>query len=338
MSQLHHGGRLREAACRYSIPLDAWLDLSTGINPKGWPVPMLAADCWQRLPQEDDGLEQAAAAYYGSGELLPVAGSQAAIQALPRLRQPGRVGLLAPSYAEHGAAWRTQGHQLVELHAEAITQALPQLDVLLLVNPNNPTGKRFTPEQLLAWHQSLSARGGWLIVDEAFIDATPEQSLVHHAGEEGLVLLRSVGKFFGLAGVRVGFVFAWSELRQRLAALLGPWAVSGPSREVARRAFADSPWQEATRIRLLRDSERLHTLLAAHGLTPTGGTALFCYCRSDVAAGLHEALARQGILTRLFHETMALRFGLPGSEKDWQRLTCGLAAVMNTTTQKAIKC
>lgn len=338
MRPLHHGGRLREAASHYAIPLDAWLDLSTGINPLGWPVPMLSADCWRRLPEEDDDLEQTAAAYYGSDELLPVAGSQAAIQALPRLRAAARVGMLWPSYAEHAAAWRVAGHKVVELRAEAIERMLPQLDVLLLVNPNNPTGERFTPEQLLAWRQALSARGGWLVVDEAFIDATPERSLVPHAGEEGLVVLRSLGKFFGLAGVRVGFVFAWSELQQRLHALLGPWAVSGPSREVAGLALADMPWQVEARACLQRDRERLHTLLASYDLTPTGGTALFCYCQSEAAAGLHEALARQGILTRLFHETMALRFGLPGSEEEWQRLTCGLAAVMDTTTKKAVKC
>ncbi|MCW9088958.1 MAG: threonine-phosphate decarboxylase CobD [Gammaproteobacteria bacterium] len=338
MRPLHHGGRLREAACRYAIPLDAWLDLSTGINPLGWPVPMLSADCWQRLPEEDDGLELAATTYYGSGELLPVAGSQAAIQALPRLRVAARVGMLWPSYVEHAAAWRAAGHEVVELRADAIERMLPQLDVLLLVNPNNPTGERFTLAQLLAWRQALSARGGWLVVDEAFVDATPERSLAHHAGEEGLVVLRSLGKFFGLAGVRVGFVFAWPGLRQRLAALLGPWSVSGPSREVARLALADIPWQATNRACLQRDSERLHILLASHGLTPAGGTALFCYCQSEAAAGLHEALARQGILTRLFHDPAALRFGLPGSDEEWQRLACGLAAVMTTTTQKAVQC
>lgn len=329
---------MREAAERYDITPEQWLDLSTGINPQGWPVPPLPASCWQRLPEEGDGLEQAAAVYYGAAHLLPVAGSQAAIQALPMLRAPCRVGILAPSYAEHAAAWRRQGHEVIALDADAIPGLLPGLDVLLLVNPNNPTGERFGAEQLRRWQAVLAARGGWLVVDEAFMDATPEQSLAGECGEPGLIVLRSLGKFFGLAGARVGFVLAWPQLLQQLAGMLGPWAVSGPSREVARMALADTPWQGNSRQRLAQEATRLQRLLGRFGLAPAGGSVLFQYCPTPLAAPLHKALARQGIFTRLFSEPPALRFGLPGDEAAWQRLEQALATLQIKPTRKVAEC
>lgn len=319
-----HGGRLRQAARDYGIPLAQWLDLSTGINPSGWPVPPLPPQCWQRLPEDDDGLLEVAAAYYGTPQLWPCAGSQQAIQTLPQLRAPCRVGMLQPSYAEHAHAWRSTGHAVVPLTPDTIEAQLDALDVLLLVNPNNPTGARCTPEQLLAWHARLAARGGWLVVDEAFMDATPQHSIAAHSGAVGLIVLRSLGKFFGLAGVRVGFVLAWPQLLQRLAAAFGPWAVNHPAREVARRALLDSPWQHAMRHQLHEQGTRLAALLHQVGLTPCGGTTLFQYVTTPEAAAVQQSLARQGILVRRFEQPAALRFGLPGDEVEWQRLEVAL--------------
>lgn len=320
---LEHGGRLRAAAERYRIPLADWVDLSTGINPRAYPVPALPPEVWQRLPESNDGLEAAAAAYYGSAGLLPVAGSQAAIQALPACFAPGRVITLAPTYAEHPHAWRE--HQVCALPAAAIADAVDSADTLLLVQPNNPDGQRFSREQLLAWHADLAARGGRLIVDEAFLDAEPMASLVPLAGQPGLVVLRSVGKFFGLAGARVGFVFAEPALLARLADRLGPWAVSGPARAVTAVALADRPWQAEARQRLNAASARLAALLDRHGLAGGGGTALFQWRPLPDAAAVHARLAEQAILTRLFETPAGLRFGLPGPETEWARLEAALS-------------
>jgi cobalamin biosynthetic protein CobC len=323
---LEHGGKLQRAAMEYGVPLPAWLDLSTGINPLGWSAPTPPAQSWMRLPEEEDGLEAAARDYYGVESLLPVAGSQAAIQALPHLRPPGRVGLLELSYAEHHRAWERAGHRIVTLEGEGeIERLLPQLDVLVLVRPNNPTGILYPMERLLAWRDSLAARGGWLLVDEAFMDATPEQSLLPHAGP-GLIVLRSLGKFFGLAGARVGFVMAQAELLSRLADRLGPWCVNGPARWVAGAALGDRAWQQQARRRLRREGERLQGLLGQYGLEPDGGCTLFQWIKTPRAVQLHEALARRGILTRLFTHPPSLRFGLPGGEDQWRRLAAALEA------------
>jgi cobalamin biosynthesis protein CobC len=178
---------------------------------------------------------------------------------------------------------------------------------------------------LLDWHASLAAREGWLVVDEVFIDPTPADSLAPYSKRPGLIVLRSLGKFFGVAGARVGFVLAQTALLERLHAHLGPWTVTGPSRWVAERALADRAWQGAARARLLREAERLAALSSQYGLTPGGGCALFQWISTAQAAAIHERLARQGVLTRLFMEPASLRFGLPGAQIDWARLDQALS-------------
>jgi len=322
-----HGGALHAAARRYGIPVGQWLDLSTGINPDGWPVPAVPARVWNRLPESDDALLAAAAAYYGNTQILPLSGSQAAIQGLPSLRAPCRVGVVAPTYFEHELAWRRAGHTVALLAPGDVEGALDQLDVLVLAAPNNPTGWRPNPVRLTAWHECLARRGGWLVVDEAFIDATPEESLVAQAGRPGLAILRSLGKFFGLAGARVGFLFAWPALLEQLADALGPWTVSGPARFVATAALRDRTWQAQTRERLRRSGKRLHDLLVARGLTPDGTTALFSWCLTEHAADLHEMFSRRAVLVRRFETPGSLRFGLPGCEREWRRLDRTLVEV-----------
>lgn len=335
---LAHGGRLLEAVARFGVPASDWLDLSTGINPNGWPVPAVPTSCWQRLPEDDDGLEAAARAYYGCTALLPVAGSQAAIQALPRLRlqQHGRsrVAVLNPGYAEHAAAWRGAGHGLraidalgpADAIAARIDAALADSEVLVLIHPNNPSGLRLPRDQLRDWHRRLAARGGWLLVDEAFMDATPDQSLAAYGSHPGLIVLRSLGKFFGLAGARVGFVLGEPALLASLHALLGPWSLATPSRWVATWALKDRAWQARTRAELTRSGQRLCDLLSRHGLTPTASCALFAWVCTDRAEILWRQLAAQGILTRLFDAPASLRFGLPGDDRAWQRLAHALQA------------
>ena len=317
---LEHGGRLRQAAAHYGIPIEAWLDLSTGINPQGWPVPTVPSFTWSKLPEENDGLEQAAREFYGTDTLLPVAGSQAAIQALPKLRTPCNIGVIHPGYAEHAHAWRRAGHRVLKVEAHEIDQYLSQLEVLILINPNNPTGICFPKENLLKWRENLAARGGWLLVDEAFIDATPGLSLVSHAPRPGLILLRSLGKFFGLAGARVGFVIADPLLLDRLQFQLGPWTVAAPSRWVAAQALTDTKWQQLARHQLAIARARLAQCLGRHGLKPAGGCALFQWVCTPDASKIHRALAKQGILTRLFKDPSSLRFGLPGNANEWRRL------------------
>ena len=324
---LEHGGRLRQAAAHYDIPLADWADLSTGINPQSWPVPALPPGVWQRLPEAGDGLEAAAAAYYGNDRLLPVAGSQAAIQLLPTLLPRAAVACISPLYAEHPQAWQRAVHKVRFLQNALLPRALAAITpYVLFCNPNNPTADRHPHDLAVDAAKQLKKRGGWLIVDEAFIDATPEASLTPLAGSDeapNLIVFRSLGKFFGLAGARVGFVFAAAELRERMAEALGPWTISGPAREVARQALLDTAWQAAARDRLQAASQRLRDLLVPLG--DVKSTALFATLTAPETVELHEHLARRAILTRRFEQQPLLRFGLPGNETEWQRLANALA-------------
>jgi cobalamin biosynthesis protein CobC len=335
----NHGGRLNAAAIRWDIPLSQWLDLSTGINPLGWPVPELPASVWQRLPDPDDGLADLLRWWAGapdSATCLPVSGSQAAIMALPGLRGPGRVGVPSPGYQEHRYWWHRLGHRVQDIPLEQMLgddeRWLDDLDVLVCINPNNPTGDLIPVERLLGWHQTLSRRGGWLVVDEAFIEGVAEDgadgnSMALYADRPGLVVMRSLGKFFGLAGLRAGAVLTSPDIAGSLNDALGPWHLNGPARYLMAEALADQRWQAATRQRLARDSERLHRLLMHAGLPASTGTLLFRYIPLAQARALADSLASRGILVRVFDQPPALRFGLPGSESDWLKLEEALAAL-----------
>lgn len=322
---LEHGGRLRRAAQQYGIPLADWIDLSTGINPQSYPVPQIDPACWNRLPEDDDGLEAAAAAYYGNDRLLVLPGSQAAIQSLPALFSPVVVACLSPLYEEHPQAWERCGHKLRRLpNLQRMLAAMTPN--VLLCNPNNPTAQSLPRQTLLDAAQQLRKRGGWLIVDEAFGDAEPENCIASVAGSDdapNLIVLRSLGKFFGLAGARVGFVFGAPDILDRLREVLGPWPVSHPSRFVAKRALEDSAWQIAARKQLADDSQRLAELLAPLG--EVNRTALFCTVRTTQTDQLVEYFARRAILTRHYDATDLLRFGLPADEAQWQGLKAALA-------------
>ena len=317
---LEHGGKLLRAAQHYGIPLADWLDLSTGINPEVYPIRAIAPVCWNRLPEEDDGLEAAAAAYYGNERLLVLPGSQAGIQTIPTLFRPLTVACVSPLYEEHPQAWERAGHKLRRLPTlqRALAATTPNV---LLCNPNNPTATTLSRADLVDAAERLQKRGGWLIVDEAFADPEPDTGIVALAGSESapnLIVLRSLGKFFGLAGARVGFAFGAADKLERLREILGPWPVAHPSRAVARQALEDTRWQAATRVRLAAESLRLAGLLVPLG--EVARTALFCTVKTPNCAALIEHFARRAILTRQFEAHGLVRFGLPGSEAAWQRL------------------
>lgn len=330
---LSHGGNVLAMAKKYNIAEDQWLDLSTGLNPDGWPVPRVPEHIWQALPQEEDELQAIACEYYGCDYCLPVAGSQAAIQILPQLRNLSNVGIVSPTYAEHEYAWRKAGHNTQSIKLNEVVNKLDKLDVLVVINPNNPTGQKITVATLLSWQQKLSNKGGWLIVDEAFMDVTPELSLLSVGMRPGLIILRSLGKFFGLAGVRCGFVMTDKELLTLMKEKLGPWSVSGPSRYIAIQALKDTFWHTTMRAELKVKGERLLVLLKAAGFTDVSGTALFQWARHPEAKKIFDLFAQQGILLRLFNENVtgvaSLRFGLPKTETQWQRLAGTLNSVLS---------
>ena len=324
-----HGGDLLAAEARWGRPAAGWLDLSTGINPHPYPLPPIAPAAWHRLPGSAEELElrRVAAGFWhvpSPEHVVTAAGSQPLIQALPHLAKPGQpVRVLAPTYAEHSRAWAAAGFAVSEI--ASLDQA-GSGSILVVVNPNNPDGRTVAPARLLDIADAMAATGGLLVVDEAFGDVRPELSTAGQS-RPGLVVLRSFGKFHGLAGLRLGFALAEPDLAEKLRARLGPWAVSGPALAVGRVALADQSWAENARRDLAATAARLALTLAQAGLGIVGGTSLFVLARHAEAATLYDRLGRAGILVRAFAEHPDwLRFGIPGDDGALQRLGRALAS------------
>jgi cobalamin biosynthetic protein CobC len=314
-----HGGNLDAARHRFGGDRAQWIDLSTGINPVPYPMPPLSRHAVADLPATSDmaALREAAAACYGTrAHVTPLAGAQAAIQAVPHLAAPGRARVLSPTYNEHAAALRARGWTVEEVPQP---DALAGADCAVVVNPNNPDGARHDPVRLMA----LAGRVGLLVVDESFADPVPDLSLAPHlhAGPQNILVLRSFGKFYGLAGLRLGFALSSDRIAARIAEMSGPWPISGPAIEVALRALADTAWQAATTARLMRDAARLDALALRAGWSLVGGTPLFRTYATPDAKAAQDHLARHHIWSRIFpYSSHWLRLGLAGTAAEWARL------------------
>lgn len=324
-----HGGDLGAARKLFPGAPEPFLDLSAGINPNPYPIPHLDPGIFAALPQGEAlaRLAAVAAEAYGApspAHIVVAPGSQILVTQAAFLLARGRASVLAPTYAEHGRAAELAGHNVVEV---ADVGQLADARIAIVVNPNNPDGRFITKDVLLHLADRLRRRGGLLLVDEAFMDVGPEGASLGDQVELGnLVVLRSFGKFYGLAGLRLSFAIAAPNIAARLSAALGPWPVSAAALAIGVAALADKSWQEGTRAKLAEAALKLDTLLAKAGLEVLGGTSLFRLVRTGEAARLFQTLGQAGILVRRFAEHPAwLRFGLPGHENEWQRLRAALS-------------
>lgn len=322
-----HGGSLGRARALFPHAPEPFVDLSTGINPHSYPLFDLPATALLRLPEQARLAELLAVASAAYGAPLPenvmaAPGTQILLPLVASLVEPGKAMVLGPTYAEHARAASIAGH---EVHEVQDFDALADADLAVIVNPNNPDGRVVERERLLALAGALRARGGLLVVDEAFMDVG-SQSVDGNVRQGGIVVLRSFGKFFGLAGVRLGFALADTSTVTRLETQFGPWAVSGPALEYGIRALGDLDWQTKMRSRLTAEAARLDELFARFTIPVAGGTSLYRYIEHADAAGLFAALGRRGILLRHYDERPnVLRAGLPGNEEEWERLEAALA-------------
>lgn len=318
-----HGGNIDWAMRTYGGAPESWIDLSTGINRVPYPVPRLTPDAWRQLPTRAAiaSLKDAARrAWAIAGDVLPVAGAQAAIQMIPRLGPTGTARVLAPTYNEHAAALRAAGWQVQDV---ATFDALAGADLAVVVNPNNPDGRTSTPADLLR----LAGQVGRLIVDESFGDPRPDLSLAPLPPRPGLHILRSFGKFYGLAGLRLGFVLGHADDIAALSEMAGPWPVSGAAIEVGRAALADDAWARATIQRLRAEADQMDDLARAAGWRPLGGCELFRLYDTESAQAAQDRLAERQIWSRIFpYSTRWIRLGLPGSAEEWARFAAALRA------------
>lgn len=326
LAPLAHGGDLNAARKLFPGAPEPFLDLSTGINPfpYAYPIQDLRQEDFERLPEPADlkRLTECAATIYAAPSpenVVPGPGGQVLTMLSAMLVPPGRAAVVGPTYAEHARTALLAGHEVTTVSDLA---PLGDASLAVVVNPNNPDGRVFGKEELLRVAERQRGHGGVLVVDEAFMDAGPRnESLSLGVNDANVIVLRSFGKFFGLAGVRLSFVIAPRDLAERLRGSLGPWPVSGPALRVGLDALQDWDWIRDMRVSLANAARRLEELLASAGLEIVGGTELFCLVRGANAESLFERLGRAGIFVRRFAEEPSwLRFGLPGPEAHWRRL------------------
>jgi len=331
----HHGGRLCVARSLFPDAPQPWIDLSTGINPSSYPAPRASARERSRLPEPTEiaKLEAVAAAAFGVDDparVVATAGTESALRLLPYLLKTTSAVVAGPTYGSHADAWTRAGVETsVVGDAELPTRAAANT-VMTVVSPNNPDGRVLGQAQLQPLHDSLQANDGVLIVDEAFADLEPVHSVAALAGTARaprMIVLRSFGKFYGLAGVRLGFVIASTALATQLRRMLGDWPVSVDALRAGLAAYADEAWATKTRQRLHRAAHRLDKLLISGGMTIVGGTSLYRLARAQNARARFTQLLSHGILVRPFdYDSTLLRFGLPHGATDWRRVANALKA------------
>jgi len=322
---MRHGGGLAEASAAFGGAPGDWLDLSTGVNPHAWSGAGEMTTDWRRLPDPAAlaELEQIAAHSFDAPPAIvcAVPGTELALRLLGNI-VPAGGAYRAPGYGTHAVAMPRSTPVADRDLAEAAWQGR----AVLLANPSNPDGRLLDVEVLRDLAAATQANGGWLIVDEAFADADPAISvapLVYRYPR--LIVLRSFGKFFGLPGVRLGFIVAQSAVLDRFRALLGSWPVSTAAIAIGREAYRDTAWSAAMRGRLLREANALDAMLRRHGLDSRGACPLFRLIETHDAAALFERLAGRLILTRPFdYDSRWLRIGLPGDAAALARLDAAL--------------
>jgi cobalamin biosynthetic protein CobC len=324
--RMYHGGSLA-AACRlYGGRPEDWLDLSTGINPNPVALPPIPPEAWHRLPDGKlvEAARKAAQRHYGT-DVLSVPGTQAAIRLVPRLVGPGKVAVVGPTYTEHATSFASCGWQVAEVGT--LEEIGADCTAAVIVNPNNPDGRRWRRADLFALADRLAAKSGFLVVDEAFADLVPENSVAAEASRHsGLIVLRSFGKTFGLAGLRLGFVIAAPEHLERLDAMMGPWAVSGPALAIAAGLLGNEAILADVKKSVAERSAAMGAVLDRAGLPVVGEAGLFFLIEHEEAAALHTALCRRHILTRRFdYAPRWLRIGLVPDEAAETRLARALS-------------
>lgn len=326
---MKHGGDLTEAMAQFGGAAEQWLDLSTGINPNPYPLPPVTDDSWRRLPSRADEVALLAAARCAYAvpdgiDMVAAPGTQALIQWLPRLSPQGGVAIVSPTYNEHAAAWRLAGHDVIAI--DAIAELPEAARHVVVVNPNNPDGRVVDHAALARAAEIVAARNGWMVIDEAFADLDPATGAVALCGQWPVVVLRSFGKFYGLAGLRLGFALGPQRLVARIREAMGPWICSGPALAIGRAALDDARWANQTREKLREQAAKLDAVLRTAGLMAAGGTALFRLVRHPHASACHAALARRRIWCRRFDWAGdLLRFGLPPDDAALERLARALA-------------
>lgn len=322
MNGVDHGGRIFAIARQLGVAPEALTDFSASINPLGPPpgVRAAVAKAFHRLVHYPDSdcteLAAALARHHGCApdNVCVGNGSTELLHLIPRLVAGGRALLIAPTFAEYRHAlnrggWHSDSLVLsggtgFPLDLVRVGDALAAgYDLLFLCNPGNPTGRLYPPEEVAALLALCRERGTVLVVDEAFMDFCEAGSAKAAVIASGAgVVVRSMTKFFGFPGLRLGYALAERSLVARLAALRPPWSVGTLAQEAGLAALADAGYAARTLSYVAKERAFLAAELAAlQGMRVFPGAANYLLVElpeGNTAAAVQERLLPEGILIR----------------------------------------
>ncbi len=342
-----HGGNLGDAIGQYNIAREQWLDLSTGVSPWAWPIPKLAEHVWTDLPPSTNELLISASNYYRCERehIIASPGSQLIARLIPQQIETSNVAIPVLGYQEHRHSWELAGHTIHFYQSTSELNTLidsKKVEHAVVINPNNPTGELITAVNIDRIAKKLS---GLLIVDEAFMDiheynqiqtnesnesdTTPDstiESAIAHPHDNQIVL-RSVGKFFGLAGLRVGFAVGKHPIIKTLEAILEPWSLNHASQLIATKMLNDTVWQQSQALKIKSESKHFENIIRGFSHITlnnfhisNGGLFITLFANKKSLQQTHRLLAEYGIWTRLHN---------PDDQQAWLRFSL---------TQQPMKC
>ena len=313
---IHHGGDIDLAIKKYGGEREDWIDLSTGINGTSYPWQQSIKFELRNLPSNKllVNLERAASAAYKvaeNTETAAVSGAQQIISLLPIcLKSYNSVAILGPTYNEYEKAFKSSG-----IKAQTVSEVskLSSSDIAIIVNPNNPTGKVIAEEIL----DDLSKKVRILIIDESFKTFSSRRIQKF----ENVIQINSLGKFFGLAGVRLGFVSGPSDFIKSVRRMLGPWPISSIAAEIGTIALNDNTWISEMEKILLEGSNVLHKACSTKNWKLVGKTNLFHTYATSSSLEVEKQFAAHYIWIRTFdYSETWVRLGIPTSKYEWTRV------------------
>ena len=318
---LLHGGNIYYYSEKYGIPPERILDFSASINPLGAPKAALKAikDALPMLANYPDPsvgeLKEAVSAETGVGfeSILAGNGSTELIYLFPRYFRPKTALVLAPTFSDYSRALALSGCAVRHFGLREADGFVPDMarlekaaagaDLVVLCNPNNPTGTLLERDALSRLAGTLVGAGKQVVIDEAFIEYAPGESLIREAAKRrGLIVLRNFTKFYGMPGLRLGYLCAHPSLVKKLDEAKEPWSVNTLAVKAAVAALSDKGFTRKS-LRVFREEQAF--MLGALGniggvkVFPSSANFFLVRLPENAEAGpLSERMAEKGILIR----------------------------------------
>ena len=309
-----HGGNVYRAARELGLNGSGVLDFSASINPLGMPpaarhaIKAWVGDVLHYPDTQSTRLKEAISECYGldPAGVIPGNGSTELIYLIPRALQPKKVVIASPTFSEYERACRLSGAKVEHFpllpkeflpEPDAFMRAMKNADMAFFCNPGNPSGAVLPRQGVLTLASLAKKNNCVLVVDEAFMDFCPEHSVLGEQGDH-LVVLRSLTKFYALAGLRVGFSHMPKMLMSRIMRYKEPWSVNVLAERAALAVLAETGFVRRSRDYVRRERGLLETKLEALGFVVFPSEANYLLIETSKAVQLVKGLYKRGILVR----------------------------------------